>query len=190
MARTDAERQGSPEVQLGNVRTQALPTQLRRVLALPLCMPQASGEAPREYNSVFVTALGKSQRFETVTLSRADLAALTGREEMGVTDAMPMAMLDSLRKRFDADGLLLMEVTAWRPYRPMAIGVRARLLDMTTLRERWAADVVLDTANEQVSSAALEAAGRDKPYPGVVLQSPRRFAGFAADQIFSTLATR
>jgi hypothetical protein len=184
----DAERQGSPQVQLTNSRGRPLPATTRRVLMLPLHIIQVSGEPQRELDAIFETELNKHLRFEVVRMSRSDLAGLIQREDIGATEKFPAAALEVIRQRYAPDAILFTDITSYRPYRPMAIGVRARLLDARSMSELWAVDSTLDAAHEEVQRAAT--LGSAEGHAGLVLQSPRAFAGFVAQQVFATLPPR
>lgn len=186
----DAEWQGSPQVQLANARSRPLAPNIRRVLAFPLHVPQISGTNQRDLDSTFDTELNKHQRFEVVRISRDELARLTGREEVSSAEAFPADVLAQLRQRYSPDAFLFTDITSYRPYRPMAIGVRARLLEASTLRELWAVDTTLDAAHREVQDAAVSNGSSSGPHAGLVLQSPRAFATFVAQQTFSTLPPR
>jgi hypothetical protein len=186
----DAEWQGSPQVQLANARSRPLAPNIRRVLAFPLHVPQIAGTDQRDLDNTFNTELNKHQRFEVVRISRDDLARLIGREEISSTEAFPADALAQLKQRYAADAFLFTDITSYRPYRPMAIGVRSRLLEANTLRELWAVDTTLDAAHHEVQSAATSNGGSDGPHAGLVLQSPRAYATFVAQQTFSTLPPR
>lgn len=188
--RRDAEWQGSPQVQLANTRSRPLPTATRRVLAFPVHVPQIAGPTQRELDATFETELNKQQRFEVVRVSRDELSSILGREEISSTETFPAEALTTLRQRFAPDALLLTDITAYRPYRPLAMGVRARLVDAQTMKELWAIDTTLDSAHEDVARAALAHRGGADVHPGLVLQSPRTFAAFVAQQAFATLAPR
>lgn len=184
----DAERQGSPQVQLTNSRGRPIPATIRRVLMLPLHIVQVAGEPQRELDTIFETELNKHQRFEVVRMSRAELAGFIQREDIGSTEQFPAAALEAIRQRFSPDAILFTDITSYRPYRPLAIGVRSRLLDARTMSEIWAVDATLDAAHEEVQRAATT--GTAEGHAGLVLQSPRAFAGFVAQQVFSTLPPR
>jgi len=81
------------------------------------------------------------------------------------------------------------DVTHYSPYRPVAIGVRSKLVDIETGRIHWASDVVYDSSNAGVAEAARvysKALGRDN-FPvggdgGAILMSPRLFCAICGSR--------
>jgi hypothetical protein len=190
----DHELQTLPEVQLANVRAEPVSSSIRRVAVLPVHTTQNFSEAQRDFDAIFRGELGKMLRFEVVPVTRPELSAVLQREQITSYEDIPAELLLILRDKYGADAVLFTEVTHYRPYRPLAIGVRCKLLELASQRVIWSADSVLDSANVEVADAARIYAQTptQTPFPSgnVVLQSPRRFAAFAAHHIFSTLPPR
>jgi hypothetical protein len=177
-------------VQLANARSRPLAPSIRRVLALPLCMPQIAGVSQRDIDTAFESELNKHQRFEVVRINRGDLATLLGKEEISSAESFPAEVLSTLRQRFAPDAILFTDITSFRPYRPLAMGVRAKLVEAQTMREIWAVDSTLDSAHDEVEQAARNSGTDRGPHSGLILQSPRAYAKFVAQQIFATLPPR
>ena len=89
---------------------------------------------------------------------------------------------------------MLTDITHFSPYRPVAIGVRSKLVDIESGRIHWASDAMYDSSNSAVAAAAKEyqkVLGFNN-YPimadgGAVLMSPRMFAQFAAFSNYASL---
>ena len=91
---------------------------------------------------------------------------------------------------------MFLEVFAYRAYKPLALGVRGKLVDLRSRDFIWAIDETFDAGNASVIAAAENFQRRDQVINfsrhshGSVLASPRIFAKYVADAAFGTLPTR
>lgn len=188
--------QASAPVQLTNAQNLApIPDSTRRVLMLPVYATQAVWEAQRDLDFIFREEMNKLLRFEVVSIGRQEFSAFTQKEQIASTEEIPAEIWAALKQKYAADAILFTDVTSYRPYRPISMGVRAKLIDANTLTVLWAVDSTLDSANESVAKAA-----REYGEPGdsnaratrsqLTLLSPRRFAAFTASQVYATLPKR
>lgn len=174
-----------------------LPAEVRRVLVLPVALGTlAPEETARRLDDVVVRAVQEPQRFEVVPLPREESLRLFGAREFSSTSALPHGMLEQLATRYAIDAVLFTDVTVYRPYRPQAIGFRAKLATVRDVRLVWTFDEVISASDPSVANSArrrpVEAAQGRGPVdlsPGTLL-SPSRYAAFAADEMFRTLPPR
>lgn len=167
---------------------------IRRVVLLPLA-PAANipGDSAAELDAVFLTALQQTQRFEVVTLSREECRRRFRQESLLSSAALPHDLLATLRREFAADAVMFVDLTAFQAYRPLEIGLRAKLASIDGSRLVWNFDHVFSTTDPAVANAArhhyLETDRGRVPadLTPAVLQSPSRFAGYAATTMFGTL---
>ena len=167
---------------------------LRRVVVLPVCGGTvAPSETVAAFDPVFVAALQQQNRFEVVALSRDECQRKFHAEEFSSTAALPHDFMDALRREFGADAVMFVDLTVFRAYRPIALGLRGKLATITGPRLVWTFDNVFSTDNPAVANSARHYyLGSDRGgvladlSPGV-LQSPVRFAGYAAAAMFATL---
>lgn len=167
---------------------------IRRVVLLPI---HGSHVAPEEtlvnLEPVLVEALQREMRFEVVPLSRQEIQRRFATRELSSAWVLPATLLSHLREAFGADAVLFVDLTVFSPYRPLAQGWRARLALTDSGRMVWSFDEVF-AANDPavVNSVRRHLLARDQARvpvdasPGV-LQSPTRFAGYAAATMFATL---
>jgi hypothetical protein len=172
----------------------ALPPTLRRVVLLPV----AGGErAPREatavLDGVFATELQRQNRFEVVILDRSDCRRRFGAEEFSSAAALPRDFLPKIRREYAADAVLWVDVTAYSSYRPLILGIRAKLATITETRLLWTFDTVFSADDPAVANAARHHF-IDQTHTAVpadltpaVLQSPSKFATYVAAATFATL---
>lgn len=170
----------------------------RRVAMLPLEFDQVVGETLRDIDEIFLMELGKKLRFEVVAITRPELAKIIRREHLSSTEPTPPELLTYLRSHYNADGVLFTEISSYRPYRPLTIGVRSKLVELQNMEILWSAETVMDAGNIDVSRAARLYAADQATNPNersnesahaaeMVLQSPRRFAGFTAYHLYGAI---
>ncbi len=174
-----------------------MPAEVRRVLVLPVALGALGPEETAITLDAAVTqALQVQQRFEVVSLPRAELRRLFGTAEISSTAALPHGMLDELAKRFAVDAVLFTDVTVYQPYRPQSIGLRSKLATTRDVRLVWTFDEVISASDPAVANSArrqpfVEAQGRSPvDLSPATLLSPSRYAAFAAGEMFRTLPPR
>jgi hypothetical protein len=170
----------SPKNHHGEAR---LPATVRRVLLLPV---SGGGIVPEDtataLENVLATELLRHARFEVVRLSRTECLQRFGAHEYS--------------RAYAVEAVLFVDVTAYRAYRPLALGLRAKLATVESTRLLWTFDEVFDSDDVAVTNSVKRyyetgGAGRG-PLDGAhgALQSPNRFAAYVAAATFDTLPPR
>ncbi len=169
---------------------------LRRVVVLPPYDALARDDRRQDLDRNFATELGAAGRFEVVPLSRNELVALCGRDQVNSTEPLPPRLLAAVRGEYAAEAVMFVDITQDDPYRPITLGVRAKLVDArggvpATL---WSCDSVFNAGNPAVANSArrfqIEEGRREFPADqdgSSVLLSPARFSRYAANATFATL---
>ena len=127
---------------------------------------------------------------------------------------MPPDFFGSLQRVYGCDAVLFCELTTYHAYPPLLIGWRMKLVDVSTQKIIWAADVVFDAGDPAVSQSAedyqKQQQGIEKPVSllnrmwtwidrraqpatddqWTILNSPRYFGEFDATKLFETLPQR
>ncbi len=172
----------------------SLPPTLRRVVLLPVYGGAlADGETAAALDAVFATELQRQNRFEVVVLDRAECRRRFGAEEFSSSAALPRDFLTKIRRDFAADAVIWIDLTAFRAYRPVAIGVRAKLATLKETRLVWTFDNVFSSDDPTVANSArhhfIDQTHASVPadLTRAVLQSPTRFATYVASATFATL---
>ncbi|HVS51294.1 MAG TPA: hypothetical protein VHD62_02970 [Opitutaceae bacterium] len=167
---------------------------LRRVVVLPVASETvAPPESAADLDSVIRTALQHENRFEVVALSRDECRARFHTEALSSAAALPRDLLPTLQREFAADGVLFVDLTVYDAYRPLAIGWRAKLATIDGTRLLWSFDNVFAADNPAVANSARhyflqrDTGGVPADLTPAVLQSPGRFAAYAAAAMFDTL---
>jgi hypothetical protein len=163
-----------------------------RVVMLPIYSTEMLGGAQRDMDATFRAQLTPALPYEIVSISRPELERILGRAQISSTEAIPPETLRALRDKYAANAVLFTDITLYHPYRPIAIGVRTKLVSVDSLQILWAADRVVDSAEPATAEEAVRFADPNTKATSdranqVILQSPRRFAGFVAHEIYSTL---
>lgn len=174
----------------------AIPRAVRRVAVLPLHAADWRASEIAGLESSLREALGRTERFEVVPVSRARMATWFGRESFASTGSLPADLLTRLHAEIGADAVLLLDLTHFAPYQPLALGLRARLVTVQTGEALWSFDAIFDAAHPDVNLAARQfSTGKSRP-PGPaednsgILQSPTRFAQYVGASAFDTLPPR
>jgi len=169
----------------------------RRVALLPIFNEKYPTESVRVLDSAFNAELTKKSLFEVVPVSQASLEKLFGDRQLSSVENLPANLLEKLRERYGVDGILFTDITHYSPYRPISIGVRAKLIDATSGDIRWAFDYLFDSGNPGIAAGAKTYQAKlnqdNQPLPGdggTVLISPTRFAKYVANQTYVSLTLK
>jgi hypothetical protein len=191
----DAARAGPFYTPTNHTGDAQLPATLRRVLLLPVAGGSAaSAESSAALNAVFVSELQKQNRFEIVPLTREECLYHFRAEEFSSTAALPYDFMNIVRRQFGADAVMFIDVTAYKAYRPLVLGVRAKLAS-TGYEPRmvWTFDNMFSASDATVANSARNhfldsnRGGVPADLTQSALQSPSRFASYVASAVFATL---
>ncbi len=168
--------------------------QFRRVALLPMYSGNFPDQYVRALDAAFLSELSKRGLFEIVPVSRAQMESLFGERQFASTDTLPADALKQLQERCGVDGVLFTDLTHFSPYRPVSMGVRAKLVAANTGQIRWAFDYVFDAGNAAVAGAAkrfqMTYSNEQQPLTsdgGSILLSPTRFAKYVASETYASL---
>lgn len=174
-----------------------LPVNLHRVLLLPIwggtIVPTETAASIEE---VFVAELQKTQRFEVVRISRAECLRRFGSPDFSSVGVLPHDFLAALGREHAADAVLFVDITAYRGYRPLVLGVRAKLATVEQTRLLWSFDEVFSADDPLVGNsvrhfyASPDPSGIPLKSSQGALQSPGKFAAYVGAATFDTLPPR
>ena len=161
----------------------AWPPGFVRVAALPIHTSAPTGDTLDALDEIFHSELSKLLPLEVVIVSRADLIAALGESQFASTDIIPQKLVQ---------GVVFTDMPVYRPYRPIDIGVRSKLVQLPDMQILWSANGILDSGEPGIAASAVQFAERDLHGPGMgnaqlILQSPRRYAAFVANGLYGTL---
>jgi len=175
-----------------------LPLEFRRVAVLPIAA-SSGGDLTAGCEAlapVLLEQLIKTKKFEAVSVTASHLRERTGQANWTGREVLPPDFFSYLRREYDCDGVLFAELTAYRPYAPLAVGWRFRLVDARTQQVIWAADELFDAGQPSVQRAAVKFSQETPVLPLVaekdwaMLNSPRRFGRYSAAALLETLPER
>ena len=172
---------------------------LRRVAVLPLAPCSAASdlsEGCAALDPVLFEQLVKAKRFEAVAVDPVALRSATGQTSWTGGEKLPADFLGFLRREYDCDAVLFVELTSYRAYAPMAIGWRLKLADARSGQIIWAADDVFDAAQPEIYGASQKFAGQKVKWHvwhqenWLAANSPRLFGAYSAAALLDTLPER
>jgi hypothetical protein len=173
-----------------------MPGDVRRVAVLPLSVPEGlPSDNVRELESAMHAALLREGRFEVVPVGEAFVRAVAGKPAVASHAVLPPALFERLAREQGADAVLFVDVTLYRPYSPLGLGVRAKLARCDESRTiLWSFDTLFDAREPGVANSARRHAsgGRTAIVDAgpSALQSPSRFAEYVFADTFATLPQR
>jgi hypothetical protein len=173
-----------------------LPQSINRVVVLPVHYDPSTGADPSIISAVVVAELNNKGVVEAVPISPLEMQRLSGRTSWNTTAPLPPELYSKLEKTYSANAVMMVDITSFYPYKPMSIGLRSKLAEISSGRVLWAVDTIYNAGRDDIQEAALDFQKRKSgnPFPledsGSVLQSPRYFTRFAASTMLDTLPRR
>lgn len=195
-----------------------LPDNIKRVLVLPLSCDDAASDLADGcdmLNPVLQTELTKTKAFEVVSMSADRVRSCTGKTRWTGTEALPADFFQALNKAEACDAVLFCELTSYKPYVPLAIGWRLKLVEVQTQKVLWEVDEVYDASDPVVAKNAQQFQKKQQNVSGTpktlvkrawsllnretpsdlddqwdILNSPRYFGQFAAVTSLESLPKR
>ncbi|MEC7800417.1 MAG: hypothetical protein VX609_03925 [Verrucomicrobiota bacterium] len=173
-----------------------LPSYFNRVAVLPVYHQDQDSTLLSFVDEIFQQELLQERIFEVIPISRNTMKMQFGKDMVSSTNPLPNNFLTFLEKNTQSNGVLFTEILSYRPYRPMSLSVRSKLIDLKSGELMWAIDETIDAGHASVQLAAhqYQSASQvraiSKKTQGSTIQSPRIFAKFVASKIFETLPNR
>lgn len=172
----------------------SLPTRLHRVVLMPVAGGSAaSPESSASLDPVVISCLQHQNRFEVIQLTRLDCQAHFQCEELSSVMPLPSNFMEVLKRDYDADAVIFVDVTVYQPYQPIQIGLRAKLAMLDDSHLVWTFDNLYSTQDASVAGSATKYLESREPVmlppdiSSVVLESPSQFAGYVVSSMFATL---
>lgn len=173
-----------------------LPLNFTRVVLLPCFHNDPDNSILKFCDQVFFQELAQERIFEIIQLSTENLQSLVGQKRLSSTGRLPANFLKIIEDYTGANGVLFIDLDSYKPFRPMTLGVRSKLIDLKTGEFMWAIDETFDAGHASVIVGASEyqeiaqVRALSQRTNGSVLHSPRIFTKYVASTIFSTLPKR
>jgi len=173
-----------------------LPLHFTRVVLLPCFHHDSDNSILKFCDQIFFQELAQERIFEIIQLSTDELQNLVGHNRVSSSGRLPANFLKIIEDYTAANGVLFVDLDSYKPFRPMSLGVRSKLIDLKTGEFMWAIDETFDAGHASVIVGASEfqevaqVRALSERTHGSVLQSPRTFTKYVASTIFSTLPKR
>ena len=165
--------------------------QIRRVLLLPFEYTTDRDAVIDEVTEAFVVELRKVGSFEVV-VPTGDKSLLFLDQNIWAKGSVNFASALALRNKFDVDAIIFGNITHYRPYEPMLLGVKLSMISTDTGDVVWSADGVFDSNENDVAELVkqyFENTHQKSSLYGwkLILLSMRRYSQFVANQLAETL---
>ena len=173
-----------------------LPPHFNKVVILPSYYNDFDSPVLEYIDEIISQELAQERIFETVTFSVEDMLRDFKKERFASTERLPENFLRQIEYTTNANGVLFVDIHSQRSYRPMSLGIRAKLVDIKTGDFMWAIDETFDAGHGSVIVGANEFQNTNhiraisSKTSGSVLHSPRVFAKYVFSTCFSTLPQR
>ena len=173
--------------------TSPLTSSIRRVIFLPLAYESAEGDFLLQLDKIFAAELNKTKLFEVVPVSREELDNLFAQRQFSSVGTFPSNFLNLLKSEYALDAIMFTDLIYYHPYKPIAVGVRSKLMDLSTGKIVWAFDNLFDAGDPSISLAARR---YNQHYNHTafplndskgLLQSPMRFSKYVAFEVYRSL---
>lgn len=173
-----------------------LPKYLNRVAVMPTFDYDSSSNALTYSDDIFFKEIAKSGLFEVIPVTSLFCKTNFGKERLSASESLPENFFKLIDDEYGANGVLFIDLHSSKPYRPLSIGVRAKLVDLKSGEFLWAVDETVDGGDASVISAAnlyqrsQHVQAISHKTSNSVLHSPRLFSKFVAKTLFQTLPIR
>lgn len=169
----------------------------KRVAVLPIYYEDRKVNSIEDFDQIFRSELSKQNSFEIRGLDREEMEYVFGQEHYSSAGILPQNLLKRIHEEYDADGVLLIDLTRYSPYTPITMGLRAKLVHVQSGEIIWSFDNSFDAGSRAVQLAVEDFHHLDyrivkagQVGTGSILQSPRQFAKYAANATFNTIPVR
>lgn len=174
---------------------QNLPINFTRVAVLPLNYEEPNAAFLVDLDKIFIEELLKKTRFEVVGVDRAWMFQHAGTLSVASIEKIPSDLFQDLKNTWAVDGVLLTDLTTYRPYKPLAMGVRSKLIQLKdgAYYPLWSCDTLFDAGVDGVEYGACVFQRHMGKYEfpidtsATILQSPTQFAHYVAFEVFQSL---
>lgn len=166
---------------------------INRVALLPIYNNYYARNILEPLDRSFNMELGQMQLFEVVTVSENDLKELFGASQFDSTQRLPHDFFSKIKAYYNADAVMFVDLTSYKPYKPMVMGIRAKLVSTENVTILWSFESIYDAGDTRVAMGArryqrqFDTQSYPLNSPVSVLQSPRKFSKYVAYTTFRTL---
>ena len=168
--------------------------ELMRVVVPPFQDQTGSPDQAETVRTALMRALGKRQRFEMVALGEHELREFlpvgTCTFESGV---ISRDTLLAAARRYRADGVLFGNLTEFRAYEPLMIGLQVELASVGTGEVVWSSSGLYDAASCEITQDVHNYSNKQLACTSslegwrIILMSPTRFTEYACSRMADTL---
>ena len=167
---------------------------INRVGIMPITTSANVGKSTLDFiYEAFNSEILKQLKFESIKISQNDLIALFGHSSFSSSDPLPKNFFEVLKDVSDVDAVLFVDITHYEPYKPVALGVKCRMVDTDSAAILWAIDELFDAGMPSVQAGISEYIAKNKydntffSFDDSFVYSPLKFSYYVANKVFGKL---
>lgn len=167
-------------------------TSIRRVMVMPFKNETGYRNIEGDVADIFILELQKMLKFEVVPSNR-EAEKLLGRTDLITNGVFNRADMARIGDRFKVDALIFGSILQYRPYEPLALGLKVQMVSTDTGAVVWAVEQIFDSSEHSVYRAAkayysgLNKRSLAQYGRRTVLVSMEQYTKFVCSQIVKTL---
>lgn len=148
-------------------------------------------EISADVTEALFLALQKKQAFGLTVVHRQDPAWRS--LQLDLDSAYTLEQLSAIRRTLKCDAVLVGTITEYRPYPHLTVGLRIKLIDVSSGELLWALEQVWDAADKATEGRIKKYFERQMPSGSAALRqrlvtvSSLKFVGFVAYEVAETL---
>lgn len=181
---------------MGNIYGTPLPVETTRLAILPAAWPENIPGDRKAMDDAVVAAISRTGRLVAIPVDLPTARDAFGQGRPRSLDYIPGDAFARLHRVTAMEAVLFVEIVHYRPYRPIEITLRMRMIDPHSLQALWAIEGTYNSGHPGTARAAIEYASAQQLSPApiepqpTILVSPRQFTRFALDSTLATLPPR
>ena len=185
-------RTKEPLVVSYNKSAELFNSNIRRVIVMPFTYESEREEIVKDVTESFALELQKTGDFDVV-LPREHMGLFAEGRELWSKGTIKGRFLLEARKQFGADAIISGEITHYKPYQPLVLGLKLGMINTDTGVLLWSFDGVFDSNEPKVTDMVKgyfeNSSQKEQSVYGweIMLLSMRQYTRFVAGLVVSTL---
>lgn len=167
---------------------------IRNVLVVPFLVDKGPEREAEMVTRVFKAELANANLFKLVTPSERPLELIDVTDTLWELGFVDVDSLVEAKKKYMVDAFLFGQITSFKPYIPLVLGVKITLVSALTGGVLWSVDGVFNSEQKEVVKLAKDyykgyySSGQSLYGWELMLVSMERYSQFISNMLISTIA--